>query len=268
MADAYTFVKGGKLKLKGHKEKKHKKHKKKRKHDEMEDISKTSGGASSTDPDMIAHGGWWVAKKFEDITGNVAIEIGDSRYVSAVDNGTFRLGPARDQGDGPEAEEILTAVQVSDTKLALKSGYGKYLTVDPDGDVTGKAEAIGEREQWEPVFQEGKMALNGSNGKFLSANRDDEIVCLSSKAGEQEMIKIRLNLSLEVDPMANIPKEERGKVKEAEINYVKKFQSFQDRRLKVSKEDVSSLKKAKKEGNFHETLLNRREKMKADRYCK
>lgn len=48
----------------------------------------------------------------------------------------------------------MTAVQVSDTKIALKSGYGKYLTVDPDGDVTGKAEAIGMREQWEPVFQD------------------------------------------------------------------------------------------------------------------
>lgn len=32
--------------------------------------------------------------------------------------------------------------------------------------------------------------------------------------------QIRLNTSLEVDPLENIPKEERGKVKEAEINYV------------------------------------------------
>lgn len=47
---------------------------------------------------FISKGGWWVAKKFEDITGNVAIEVGDSRYVSAVDNGTFKLGAARDQG--------------------------------------------------------------------------------------------------------------------------------------------------------------------------
>lgn len=62
-------------------------------------------------------------------------------------------------GDGPDAEEILTAVQVSDTKIALKSGYGKYLTVDPDGDVTGRADAIGVREQWEPVFQEVKHSI-------------------------------------------------------------------------------------------------------------
>ena len=58
------------------------------------------------------------------------------------------------KGDGPEAEEILTAVKVNDTKIALKSGYGKYLSVEPGGTVTGKAEAIGVREQWEPVFQE------------------------------------------------------------------------------------------------------------------
>lgn len=32
--------------------------------------------------------------------------------------------------------------------------------------------------------------------------------------------QIRLNTSLEVDPLENIPKEERGKVKETEINYV------------------------------------------------
>lgn len=47
----------------------------------------------------VSKGGWWIAKKFEDITGNVAIEITDRRYVSAMDNGTFRLGDPRDQGN-------------------------------------------------------------------------------------------------------------------------------------------------------------------------
>ena len=42
---------------------------------------------------------------------------------------------------------------MNDTKVALKSGYGKYLRVDKDGAVTGRSDAVGPMEQWEPVFQ-------------------------------------------------------------------------------------------------------------------
>lgn len=56
-------------------------------------------------------------------------------------------------GDGPSPEEVLTAVVVNDTKVAFKSGYGKYLGLGKDGTVTGRSDAIGSLEQWEPVFQ-------------------------------------------------------------------------------------------------------------------
>lgn len=262
MADSYSFVKSGKLKLKGHKSKKHKKSKKRKHEDDPETPQEEDAG------DIGTHGGWWLAKKFDDITGNVAIEIDDMTYVSALDTGLFTIGPKRDQGEGPDAVEILTAIKVNETKIALKSGYGKYLSVEPDGTVVGRSDAIAVREQWEPVFQEGKTALNGSNNCFLSVDEEGDIVCKSKTAGSSEMLKIRLNTEVEIDPNDEIPVEERGKVKDAEINYVKKFQSFQDRKLRISKEDVSSLKKAKKDGMFHECLLDRREKMKADRYCK
>lgn len=261
MADSYSFVKGGQLKLKGSKHKKHKKSKKRKHEDEV-----PSGSSSVNQSDIAEHGGWWAVSKFSQITGNICIELEERRYMFAQDNGRFVLGPPRESG--PEPEEILTAVKVDDTKIALKSGYDQYLSVGNNNVVIGRSMAIGSKEQWEPVFQEGKTALNGCNGCFLSADEDDDIVCTSKTAGDKEMIKIRSNVSLATDPNASIPVEERGSLKDAEVNYVKKFQSFQDRHLRISKEDKSQLKKARLEGSLHETMLDRREKMKADRYCK
>lgn len=58
---------------------------------------------------------------------------------------------------GPEPEEILTAVKVDETKIALKSGYDQYLSVGTNNLVLGRSMAIGSKEQWEPVFQEVKL---------------------------------------------------------------------------------------------------------------
>lgn len=83
----------------------------------------------------------------------MAIEFGSHTYVKALDNGLFTLGAPHDEGTGPAPEEIFTAVSIDERKVALKSGYGKYLRVDKNGVVTGRSDAIGAMEQWEPVFQ-------------------------------------------------------------------------------------------------------------------
>ena len=46
----------------------------------------------------------------------------------------------------------------------------------------------------------------------------------------------------------------------------KKFQS--GKKVSVCSDSRGALKKAKMDGKLHEALLDRREKMKADRYCK
>jgi len=48
----------------------------------------------------------------------------------------------------------------------------------------------------------------------------------------------------------------------------RKFQKFQDKKLRVNTNDRSELEQARTEGKLHEALLDRRSKMKADRYCK
>lgn len=256
----YNDVILGKLKLKGAKTAK------KRKRTSKPVVIDEAAKAAADD--LPNHGGWWCANTFEEISGPIAIEMTPQCYIQSLDNGLFTLGPPHKLGEGPSPEEILTAVRVSDTKIALKSGYGKYLRVEMNGLVVGRSDAIGSTEQWEPVFQDGKLAILGCTNCFISCNDEGDIVSKNRTASENEMLKIRSNLNKDNKPRDNLPNEEKGNLKTCEVNYVKKFQSFQDRRLRVSEADKKALKKAKVEGDLHEVLLDRRSKMKADRYCK
>lgn len=259
----YNVVKKGRLVLKGEKpSKKKKKHKDKEK-------KKSNEEEPLQDEDKVAHGGWRKANVICDINGSVCIEFGNRTYVKALDNGLFTLGAPHDEGDGPLPEEILTAVPVNDSRVAFKSGYDKYLGVSKDGLVIGRADAIGSLEQWEPVFQDGKLALLSSTNCFMSIrDEDDSVVAMSRQAGSREMCSVRTQKFEETSKKPELPPEERGSVAEIELNYVKKFQKFQDKRIRINTDDRGVLKKARTEGFLHEALLDRRSKMKADRYCK
>ena len=65
---------------------------KKRKRDMKEDCDK--------------HGGWWVAEKIFEVSGPVAIQMANSCYVKAMDNGKFVLGPPHGDGEPPAPEEV------------------------------------------------------------------------------------------------------------------------------------------------------------------
>ncbi|XP_011308352.1 protein FRG1 homolog [Fopius arisanus] len=256
----YEKVRVKKLCLKGEKVKsKKRKHKK---HGRNETDSETK------DIDALQHGGWWKVKSITEITGTVAIEFGNHTYVKALDNGLFTLGAPHDEGEGPSPEEILTAFPVNETKIALKSGYGKYIGVDKKGVVVGRSDAVGAMEQWEPIFQDGKLAILGNNGCFMSISDEEDAVCQSKTAGAGEYLSLRSMIQKIDDPYKDVPLEEQGSLSQIEVNYVRKFQKFQDKKLRINSGDRAQLEEAKTQGILHETLLDRRSKMKSDRYCK
>ncbi|XP_017785674.1 PREDICTED: protein FRG1 homolog [Nicrophorus vespilloides] len=258
MAD-YGNVKISKLSFKGESQKGKKRKHKSKKHEKEKVV---------VDKDSISHGNWWKVTKIEDMCGPVAIEFGDQTYVKALDNGLFTLGAPHNEFEGPSPEEILTAVAITERKVAFKSGYGKYLRVEKNGNITGRSDAIGPLEQWEPVFQDGKMAIQSNTESFLSVDDDDNVVAKSRTAGEAQFLQIRCQTVRQDTKRKEVPDEEQGTLEQVEINYVKKFQKFQDKKLKISQDGKQALEKAKTEGTFYETMLDRRSKMKADRYCK
>ncbi|XP_013173166.1 PREDICTED: protein FRG1 homolog [Papilio xuthus] len=264
MTDEYAAVKRGKLVLKGDKPKaKKRKHKKGGKEDE-----------TRVDEDCVKHGGWWRVTAAEEITGSVAIEFGRNTYVSALDNGLFTIGAPHDDGDGPSPEEIFTAFPAGDNKFALKSGYGKYLGVTKDGMVVGRSDAVGPMEQWEPVFQDGRTAILSALNKFVSVDEaEDAVVARLSGADERAYCAVRsarprAAAAAAADSADGADSADTGDLTTLELNYVKKYQKFQDKKIRVAESDAGALAEARARGVLHEALLDRRARMKADRYCK
>ncbi|XP_014357086.1 protein FRG1 homolog [Papilio machaon] len=260
MTDEYAAVKRGKLVLKGDKPKA-----KKRKHKRGD-----KGDEAKVDEDCVKHGGWWRVTAAEEITGSVAIEFGRNTYVSALDNGLFTIGAPHDEGDGPSPEEIFTAFPAGDNKFALKSGYGKYLGVTKDGMVVGRSDAVGPMEQWEPVFQDGRTAILSALNKFVSVDAaEDAVVAQLSGADERAHCAVRTARPRAAAPRpADADDTDVGDLTTLELNYVKKYQKFQDKKVRVSEEGAGSLAAARARGALHEALLDRRARLKADRYCK
>ena len=263
----YCNIRVGKLKLKGEKRKKSKKVK----------YNNEEQRSSSVDfADAEQHGNWFQVQKIEQIIGSICIEFGPHQYVRALDNGLLILGAPHSSGEGPDQEEVFVSIQTSPNQIALKTGFNKYLCLDNRQRVSGHSDAISTKEQFDPVFQDGQLAVLAPNGCFISIDEENEelpyLVAKKSTVSESEILKIRTNINPELTRIERIkneiPIEEKGSLRDCEINYIRKFQSFQDKKVKINSEGTVALKKAKNQGRLHEELLDRRSKMKSDKFCK
>uniref|UniRef100_A0A7E4V2U9 FRG1-like family protein n=1 Tax=Panagrellus redivivus TaxID=6233 RepID=A0A7E4V2U9_PANRE len=231
------------------------------------------------DHDKVDHGGWRRITDEFDLRGGteVSIETGDSkkRYISALDTGKFTVGaPHTKPGEKPAPEEIFALIKTpDDTKFSLKTGYGKYVGVDASGYLVAVADAIGPRERFEAVFQDGLSAIQSvSSGLFLSMKTNDEdlIMVCSKTVKEDEIINLR-TMEDRMETPDYTPADDRKAAGDCEHTYQQMYQHSRvitkNRMINYDRNDKSSVKSAQREGNLHEVLLDRRAKQKSDKYC-
>ncbi len=103
---------------------------------------------------------------------------------------------------------------------------------------------------------------------FLTVLPGEQAHARSSVSGDGTRFRLFSNAELAKNKRHKDGYSVSGSLVDMEADFVKKFQSWRDGKEHLPEVDKAALKRARKEGALHEELLNRREKQKADRYCK
>ncbi|EMD38562.1 hypothetical protein CERSUDRAFT_82837 [Gelatoporia subvermispora B] len=171
---------------------------------------------------------------------------------------------------------VTTRVAGSPTiNLRTGTGEGKFLSCDKHGLVAADREARGPQEEWTPVvFPDGMVAFQNIYEKYLSV---DEIaggqLALrgdSEEVGFRERFWVKIQSKYKREAHEEEKKRKEGMVDDSKVDEAstnKMYQAWGAGRSVTSADDKKQLKKARKEGRLAEALLDRRSKLKSDRFC-
>ncbi|KAJ2818056.1 hypothetical protein GGI24_005215 [Coemansia furcata] len=188
---------------------------------------------------------------------------------------------------------------------SLKSFLGTYLSADRHGRISCASMAIGSLEMWTPILLpdrgDGAVAFmirppGVSEDRFLSADTCNSATDNGSAVLTESALPIRLHalgtaigypqvftakcqaaIKQKRQPAKAATSAETsmeavalsGNLAADEAALAKRFQSFQGGRARpLAVHNISDLNGAKQAGKYVESLLDRREKAKSDRYCK
>jgi protein FRG1 len=170
---------------------------------------------------------------------------------------------------------VTTRVAGSATiNLRTGTGEGKFLSCDKHGIVSAFREARGPEEEWTPVLlPDGMVAFMNVYENYLSvdevAGGSLQLRGDSEEVGFRERFWLKIQSKYKKEAHEEKKKREAGSeltvVDETSTNHI--HQAWGAGRSVVSKEDKRELKRARKEGRLAEALLDRRAKLKSDRFC-
>lgn len=278
-------IRSTKLKFKGEKNKK----KRKRHDDDIEEGRSTKRREDDKDPDT-----WVLPEQANEIRGPTFIfHPSDPSPISINFNSTTNRivihlldkTKGEDDSTAPALLEqiptdvaqvwVTTRVAGSPTiNLRTGTGEGKFLSCDKHGLVSADRDARGPQEEWTPViFPDGMVAFMNVYEKYLSV---DEVAggSLQLRGDSEEVgfrerfwVKIQNKFKKEAHEEERKRKEVTAPPKIDESSTNRLYQTWGAGKIVLSKDDKNELKQARKEGRLAEALLDRRSKLKSDRFC-
>ena len=151
----------------------------------------------------------------------------------------------------------------SATKYSLRSHAGKYLGVSTHGVLSATRDAISAEEEFVPVRSElggGRWALQTCRDTFVGVDEKDGKVSIRGdreEVGFKETWTVRLQKRNKVLVKAGGGREgDKGRIKDR----ISRRELEEQAGVTLSDEQVKMLRRARREGGFHEAMLDVRVK--------
>ncbi|KAF5330624.1 hypothetical protein D9619_005924 [Psilocybe cf. subviscida] len=210
---------------------------------------------------------------YNSTTGRIALHALDKDIKAEDEEAPTLL--ARTPTDVSQVWVITRIAGTSTINIRTGAGEGKFLSCDAHGLVSADRDARGPQEEWTPVvLPDGMVAFMNVYEKYLGVDevaggalqlRGD-----SEEVGFAERFWVKIQYKYKKEAYEEEKKRTDGLaappgIDESSTNRI--HQAWGAGRSVVSSEDKAALKRARKEGRLAEAMLDRRAKLKSDRFC-
>ncbi|OCK85578.1 actin-crosslinking protein [Lepidopterella palustris CBS 459.81] len=235
------------------------------------DLAATSSTAPTNDDDS-----WVTAEAPNDIAGPIifvlptepatcmACDANGKVFTSVIEN---LVDSDPTTAEPHDVRQVWVANRVAGTEsFSFKGHHGRYLSCDKYGILSATPAAISPEESFLCIpipDNAGTFSIQNQREKFLTV--DDSGSSGPAVRGDAEEISFnttfRIRMQARYKPKLKIAKEEKAREKISR----KELEDSVGRRL--DNDEVKKLKKARREGNYHEVLLDVKVKGKHDKFA-
>lgn len=250
--------------------------KRKRTDDAARDAAPSTQDAAAAE-DVENDDSWVSADAASDVAGPVMLVLSTAppSGLSCDANGKVFAVDAENivEGNPASAEphdvrQVWVANRIVGTEsFRFKGHHGRYLSCDAHGALSATTEAVSARESFVVVpGEEGGLRIRALEGGFICAKDPSsskpgarpEVRGDAEEGGEGTLVRIRMQARFKPRIKASKAEKAREKISRKEL------ESAAGRRLE--EDEVKRLKRARKEGDYHEQLLGIKTKSKHDKY--